>query len=228
MNPILKELIYSYLYDFDTAFIGSILTKHAEAKDIDVLFFNIEEFKAACKRMNLKYQEWDGVTGHILRANLQVLFTLKPIQLIHDMSCTQPEDFKHTYMLKTGVIYNEDKPFIKDGSLLTAKSLKVSQKKEQNMQFIAVDFDGTIRDWDTNKPLPRAKETINILREKGWKILIHSCNSSEFIKQWMNDNDIRYDSIWSGTGKPVAAYYLDDRGLKFTTWDQALKDIDNV
>lgn len=93
-------------------------------------------------------------------------------------------------------------------------------------KVLALDFDGTIRSWDTNEPLEKARETINTLREYGWFIIIHSCNDPEFIQEWMDNHDIRYDSI-STMGKPIADVYLDDRGLTFTSWDQALKDLKN-
>lgn len=98
-------------------------------------------------------------------------------------------------------------------------------------KVLALDFDGTIRSWDTNEPLEKARDTINILRERGWYIIIHSCNSKSFIEEWMNNHDIRYDDIWTGarpdSPKPIADVYLDDRGLRFTSWDQALKDLEN-
>jgi hypothetical protein len=227
MSPILKELLTTYFKDFDIIVIGSIITKHADANDIDILFFNLDHFKEACKRYDLKYRDWDARNGHIFRANLKVPFTLKNVQLICNLSISNPSDFPYIYMDTNAQIYNEDKPFIKDGTADSARPLKLNRKKEQ-VPVIALDFDGTIRSWDTNKPLEGAKDSINILRERGWKIIIHSCNSKDFIEDWLRNNDIRYDDIWTKEGKPVASVYLDDCGLKFTSWDQALKDLTDV
>lgn len=94
-----------------------------------------------------------------------------------------------------------------------------------NGRSIAVDFDGVIRDWGTNRPIDGARNGINLLRELGWKVIIHSCNRAEFIEQWLNDYDIRFDSIWDGAGKPPASIYLDDCGLRFLNWEKAIDDV---
>lgn len=93
------------------------------------------------------------------------------------------------------------------------------------MSIIAIDFDNTIRNTVTNKPMEGAKDAISLLREKGHKVMIHSCNTKEFIKSWLNDNDIRYDYIWDQIGKPVCSFYIDDRNIKFTDWPQTLSSI---
>jgi len=91
---------------------------------------------------------------------------------------------------------------------------------------IAVDFDGVLCQPDAQStPYPGAREAISLLRENGWVVIIHSCNNSKWIERWMNNQDIRFDYIWDGAGKPVANVYLDDRGLRFENWEQALRDI---
>jgi hydroxymethylpyrimidine pyrophosphatase-like HAD family hydrolase len=90
---------------------------------------------------------------------------------------------------------------------------------------IGIDFDGTLVQGKT--ALPGAREAINILREQGHKILIFSCNRTEWIKKVLNDNDIRYDYIWDGD-KPVCDLYIDDRNIEFKgdwkeTVEQALQ-----
>ena len=107
------------------------------------------------------------------------------------------------------------------------------------MSTIAIDFDETIVEFprnpspgaranSTSKPMPGARDAINLLREQGHKIIIHSCNRAAYIEQVLNDNDIRYDSIWTKEGKPVASIYLDDRGLRFYDWEQAVRDIQTI
>ena len=89
---------------------------------------------------------------------------------------------------------------------------------------LAIDFDGTIVDADGNV-LPGARDAINLLREQGHKIIIHSCNRADYIKQVLNNADIRFDSIWTKEGKPVASLYIDDRGYKFVTWEGVIADV---
>ena len=92
------------------------------------------------------------------------------------------------------------------------------------MAILALDFDHTIVNGD--KPIEGAKEAINLLREQGHKILIHSCNNRKWIERVLNNNDIRYDWIWDEPGKPIADLYVDDRALHFEgDWKVAVRKI---
>src|SRR5215213_5428105 len=101
------------------------------------------------------------------------------------------------------------------------------------MALIAIDFDHTLVDGD--KPREFAKEAINILREKGHKVVIHSCNGVEWIKKVLDNNDIRYDYIWGESGheskKLLADLYVDDKGYHYkgdwkTEVDEVLKRVE--
>lgn len=89
---------------------------------------------------------------------------------------------------------------------------------------VAIDFDNTIVDRDY-EPLPGVKHAINLLREQGHKIIIHSCNSPKWIERVLNNHDLRFDAIWTDDGKPVASLYIDDRGFRFTDWTEQLPEI---
>lgn len=81
------------------------------------------------------------------------------------------------------------------------------------MAVIAIDFDNTIVMGDV--ALPGAKELIDRLRDKGHKVIIHSCNNPKWIEKVLKDSKIKYDRIWDSTvdvGKPVADIYIDDKG----------------
>lgn len=93
---------------------------------------------------------------------------------------------------------------------------------------IAVDFDGVIRSWTTNEPLPGARDALSRLREAGHRILIHSCNDRHFIADWLLNHDIRHDGIWANPGKPVADLYVDDRGYQFTNWESLLASLPDL
>ena len=93
------------------------------------------------------------------------------------------------------------------------------------MSVIAVDFDHTLWDTEEGRPMEGARDAISLLRERGHKIIIHSCNSPNFIKKCLDDADIRYDSIWDRMGKPVADAYLDDKSVRFIDWGQAVGDV---
>jgi hydroxymethylpyrimidine pyrophosphatase-like HAD family hydrolase len=81
------------------------------------------------------------------------------------------------------------------------------------LAVIAIDFDHTIVDGFT--PIEGAREAINLWRENGHKVVVHSCNSTGWIKNVLDNNDIRYDYIWVDKGKPICDIYVDDKGYRF-------------
>lgn len=82
------------------------------------------------------------------------------------------------------------------------------------MACIGIDFDHTLVYGAT--PIKGAKQAINILREAGHKVVIHSCNNPKWIEKVLRDNDIRFDHIWDDKGKPICDIYVDDKGFRFT------------
>lgn len=92
------------------------------------------------------------------------------------------------------------------------------------MAVIAIDFDNTIVEGD--KALEGAKDAISRFRERGHKVIIHSCNNPKWIERTLNNLDIRFDAIWTEPGKPIADLYVDDKGWHFTgVWS---KDTNNI
>lgn len=104
--------------------------------------------------------------------------------------------------------------------------------------ILAIDYDRTIVDTDNipegkklGDPLPDAVESIRILHEAGHKIIIHSCRSSDgpradkVMTDYLDAYGIPYDEVWNKVGKPKADCYLDDLGLRFTSWSKAMEDI---
>ena len=107
------------------------------------------------------------------------------------------------------------------------------------MAVIAIDFDNTLV--FVTQPLEGAREAINLMREKGHKVVIHTCNREAHVKQVLDNNDIRYDRVHGNEskGKPLADLYIDDHGYHFPyngNWsleinkvleDDRVKDKDN-
>lgn len=94
------------------------------------------------------------------------------------------------------------------------------------MAIFAIDFDGTIHDWEhpaegrrMGPPFPYAQEALLALHMKGHKIIIHSCNRPEVIRKWMEYFSIPFDYIWGESkedvGKPIADFYVDDHAIPF-------------
>jgi len=105
---------------------------------------------------------------------------------------------------------------------------------------LAIDFDGTIKDWGSSEPEPNVKETLEKLKSHGYYISIHSCRTSDefcdsekekkkqllFIKKFLRKHDIPYDEIIDYFSKPVATYYIDDSAIGYRgDWNLILKEI---
>lgn len=91
-------------------------------------------------------------------------------------------------------------------------------------RIIAFDFDGTIAKYhgwvshdDIQEPMEETVRAIRILKEKGYRILIHSTRGNEFLKTYLEKFSIPFDFIndnpemrGENPGKPIAYVYVDD------------------
>jgi hypothetical protein len=106
-------------------------------------------------------------------------------------------------------------------------------------QTIAVDFDGVLAEYDGWKGeehlgSPRADvvSVLRLLRQEGWKIVVHTTRSELYISDYLAKHDIPYDEINRNSsyknagGKPVATVYWDDRALCYS--GDAFKDLDAI
>ena len=112
---------------------------------------------------------------------------------------------------------------------------------ETHKPTICIDVDGVIADYSKGfkgpkvigDPLPGAKEFLEKLRAAGWKIIIHTTRATDVMQEYMARNGLYYDEINDNSslrgenpGKPIAAVYLDDRGICFKgDFDKALDEI---
>lgn len=103
--------------------------------------------------------------------------------------------------------------------------------------WAAVDLDGTLAEslWtpenptsEIGPPIWRNVHQVFHLVEAGYKIVIHTARPNtdyEAIEMWLDHYGIPFKAIW--TGKPLAAVYIDDRGVHadHADWLSALKEI---
>mgnify|MGYP001252629184 CR=1 FL=1 len=98
---------------------------------------------------------------------------------------------------------------------------------------VCVDLDGTlISHWSGDyhiknfgEPLPGAHAFLEQLRAMGGQITIFTCRGNcrvsgydaadcqQIIKNFLDEKGLIYDHVFVGQGKPVASYYVDDRGI---------------
>lgn len=94
-------------------------------------------------------------------------------------------------------------------------------------RVVALDFDGVLAKYygfagkeDVQEPNPEVLKAITLLREKGFKILIHSTRGDAFLKKYCERFSIEVDYInrrpdieGDNPGKPIAFVYVDDRAI---------------
>ena len=117
---------------------------------------------------------------------------------------------------------------------LQQKRMSTASKHEDSAEGrICIDFDQTIaidkENGTIEKPEPNAKAAIDKLKADGWYIIIFSHRSTteygeDQIKEFLDKYDIPYDEIY--TEKPNAEFFIDDRAITFTTWDEVLKKVE--
>jgi capsule biosynthesis phosphatase len=110
---------------------------------------------------------------------------------------------------------------------------------------VAIDLDGTIcplkqpgQTYADLRPLPGAVERIRELRRQGHYVIILTArqmgtcegnlgkvmkNIGQLTLNWLAEHGIEYDEIYFG--KPNAEIYIDDRALRFASWDQITPDL---
>lgn len=110
---------------------------------------------------------------------------------------------------------------------------------------IAVDLDGTIfqyKQWmgldHFGDPEKKVKDCLMFLRKHGFEILIHTTRLNPavndrplpelrlLVKDALEAAGIPFDGIFSGSGKPIAEFYVDDRAVHYAgNWEETMREI---
>ena len=91
---------------------------------------------------------------------------------------------------------------------------------------ICFDFDDVVCDGQT--PMEGAERSLIKLINMGYKVTILSSNNSEYIRQWIENNMptlyifYRNRNLTITNIKPVAIAYVDDKAIKFTSWQEVM------
>lgn len=100
---------------------------------------------------------------------------------------------------------------------------------------IAVDFDGVIADGhrvDLHKVrlMPGVREALDEFKAMGYDLVVFTCRCNfeggkEFVEDFLRLHGL--DSYFREVTnvKPVAAYYIDDHGVRFHNWRNAVDTV---
>ena len=74
-----------------------------------------------------------------------------------------------------------------------------------------------------DEPVPGARAAIAKLRARGYIVIVHTAcsRSPQVVMDWLRRQAIVVDAV--SNIKPPAIAYIDDRGLRFTNWQDILK-----
>ena len=104
--------------------------------------------------------------------------------------------------------------------------------QEKELKWLGVDFDLTLckntshPDYKPLEPIEGAKEYLDKLVEDGWKIIIYTSRAwheYDMIENWLNSYQMPFRRIVCG--KLFCKYLIDDRAIKFTSWEEVYKQI---
>ena len=118
----------------------------------------------------------------------------------------------------------------------------MSSMKKYKLCF---DLDGTIcenksgeQTYQELKPVSGAVDTLKKLKKEGHYIILLTArnmgtynnnigkviaNQSKVVINWLDKFEIPYDEVHFG--KPVADFYIDDKGYKLENWTKLVKDL---
>lgn len=94
---------------------------------------------------------------------------------------------------------------------------------------IAVDFDGVIHKYSKgyqdgkiyDEPMEGAVEALKTLGNEGYRLYLHTTRPYSIeLKEWMTKHGLPPMEV--ARTKPKAMIYIDDRGIRFTSWKDIL------
>ena len=118
---------------------------------------------------------------------------------------------------------------------------------ENELNNIAIDFDGVIHNFDKGwhdgtcygEPIPGSIDAIKNL-SKNYNIIIFTAKAKknrplvngktgiQLVEEWLIEYGLMEYINEITSEKPRAKIYIDDNGYRFKTWDKALIDIEEI
>ena len=129
----------------------------------------------------------------------------------------------------------------------TISSHHVPPGFENELNNMAIDFDGVIHNFDKGwhdgscygDPLPgslqaikRLSERYNIIiftaKAKPSRPLVNGKTGTELVREWLTKHNVMQYIQDITSEKPRAKIYIDDNGYRFESWDETIKDLEEI
>ena len=111
----------------------------------------------------------------------------------------------------------------------------MSEIKDNELKWLGIDFDQTIAsnsgapDFTPLEPLDGAKEALDLLVSKGWKIVIYTARAwheYDIIENWLNKYNLPFRRIVCG--KLFVKWMIDDRNIEFKgNWPEIIERLNH-
>lgn len=94
------------------------------------------------------------------------------------------------------------------------------------VKTIAIDFDGVIHSYENGwqggkiygSPNKNCREVITKLKSRGFRLVVLTARTDlDEVSEWLKHHEIIVDDVTNI--KPPAIAYIDDRGIRFTNWE---------
>ena len=109
------------------------------------------------------------------------------------------------------------------------------------MTLIAVDYDHTIADTAAGPhkpgakmpaPMPGALEALRKLDYSGYKLVVFTARATtqggrKAVEDWLNHFGVSFVRV-TAVKDPAIKLYIDDRGMRFESWDQVMRDFPRI
>lgn len=95
------------------------------------------------------------------------------------------------------------------------------------LPIIALDFDGVLRNKETDTPVMGSREAVEILSQEYEVVVFTARTDLDKVYNWLEDNSFPHLKV--SNKKPIAEVYVDDHGYRFCgDWKTAIEDLQYI
>jgi len=244
LKPLMVDFANTVAEELDISF-GNIKRTINRVEDLQeaINHWPTEEQGVFRKKLTDKLQKLDEEIKNLVKQKEDIVEERR----IYDPMGQQEITFKYLQRFGYLWIITQLNEMLKDDQKITidevpkVKEIVETAQQEEPKEYpgknkLMIDFDNTISnnhkvEWpEIGEPMEGVKEALEQLKKDGWEIVVYSCRANEDggldqIKDFLDKHIIPYDEIV--LGKPHAEFYIDDKNIVFTNWNDVLEQVKN-